>query len=312
MSDEIKADVEREGFSDEDLRRLDTWTAPAPPADFAARVMSRARAEATPATRPAPAPQENRRPPMSRAERERRQRRRTALATALGALALSGGGGFVAWQAAASSAAAGGGAMTIYLTALAFGGVLLVATLLGGHGHGDADHHVGDHDQDPDHPHGHDAGPAARAALVLPFLSLRFWTFGLAFFGLTGALLHGLGSTSPLIAAVLAAALGLALGYGAARLFQTLARETVGQLAPDGGHVGREGKLLLPVARGQRGKVRVTAGGAAVDMLAESDDERPLPAGTTVLIVAMRGTVAVVERSPTTGSSPSSEKGDPT
>jgi membrane protein implicated in regulation of membrane protease activity len=313
MSEENKPDVEHEGFSEEDLRRLDTWTAPAPPADFAARVMSRARAQAAPDAQVAPAAQARqdkdvRRPPMSRGERERRQRRRTALATVLGAVALSGGGGFVAWQAASTAAAAGGGAMTIYLAALAFGGVLLIATLLGGHGH--ADHHAGDHDQDQDHPHDHDVGPAARAALVLPFLSLRFWTFGLAFFGLTGAVLHGLGSTSPLIAAVLAAALGLALGYGAARLFQTLARETVGQLAPDGGHVGREGKLLLPVARGQRGKVRVTAGGAAVDLLAESDDERPLPAGTTVLIVAMRGTVALVERSPTP--SPSTEKGDPT
>ncbi len=232
---------------------------------------------------------------MSRRERERRQRRRTVLATVLGAAALSAGGGFIAWQAAAAALPSAVGAMTIYLTALAFGGILLVASLMGGHDH--ADHHAGDHDQD--HAHDHDAGSVARAALVLPFLSLRFWVFGLAFFGLTGAILHGVGLTSPLAAAVLASAVGLGFGYGAARLFQTLAREAVGQLAPDGGHVGREGKLLLPVARGQRGKVRVTASGVAVDMLAESDDERPLPTGTTVLIVAMRGIVAVVERSPT-------------
>jgi hypothetical protein len=84
----------------------------------------------------------------------------------------------------------------------------------------------------------------------------------------------------------------------------------VGQVAPDGGHVGREGKLLLPVARGQRGKVRVSAAGVTIDLLAESDDASMLPAGTTVLIVAMRDTVAVVERSPTPGPSP--EQGDPT
>jgi membrane protein implicated in regulation of membrane protease activity len=88
------------------------------------------------------------------------------------------------------------------------------------------------------------------------------------------------------------------MGYGAAQLFQTLTRQTVGQIPADGGHIGREGKLLLPVARGQRGKLRVTAGGAATDLLAETDEETPLPAGTTVLIVGMRGTVAVVERSP--------------
>src|SRR4029078_5762115 len=156
----------------------------------------------------------------------------------------------------------------------------------------------------------HDVGPASHAALVLPFLSLRFWIFGLAFFGLTGALLHGLGLTSPLGAVVLASGVGLGCGYAAARLFQTLARQAVGQVAPDGGHVGREGKVLLPGARGQRGKVGVTGAGLGVDLLAESDDERPLPAGTTVLIVAMRGTVAVVEQSPAPRSS--TEQGDPT
>ena len=315
-----KPDDQHPGFSDEDLRRLDSWTAPAPPADFTARVMSRVRAQTAAEAAQAQAQAQAkdgrnaRRPPMSRSERERRQRRRTALAAVLGAVALSGGGGFVAWQAAATAAPSAVGAMTIYLTALAFGGILLVASLLGGHDH--ADHHVADHDQDQDqdHDHVHDAGPAARAALVLPFLSLRFWIFGLAFFGLTGALLHGLGLTSPLAAAVLASVVGLGFGYGAARLFQTLARETVGQLTPDGGHVGREGKLLLPVARGQRGKVRVAAAGVAVDLLAESDDERPLPAGTTVLIVAMRGTVALVERSPapTPSSEPDPEQGGPT
>jgi membrane protein implicated in regulation of membrane protease activity len=134
---------------------------------------------------------------------------------------------------------------------------------------------------------------------VLPFLSLRFWIFGLAFFGLTGAILHGLALASPLATAIIASALGLGMGYGAAQLFQSLARQTVGQVAADGGHVGREGKLLLPVARGQRGKVRVLAGGVATDLIVETDEEAPLSTGTTVLIVAMRGTVAVVERSPT-------------
>jgi membrane protein implicated in regulation of membrane protease activity len=319
MSEGKRPDAPPEGFTDEELRRLDSWTAPAPPADFAARVMSRVRAQAgsgAEGSQAAPSTQGSRgagggRPPMSRAERERRQRRRAVLATVLGAVALSSGGGFVASQAVATGGPAAFGAMTVYLAALAFGGILLVASLVGGHDH--ADHHAGGHDQDHGdaHAHDHDAGLAAHATLVLPFLSLRFWIFGLAFFGLTGALLHGLGLTSPLVAAVIATVLGIGFGYGAARLFQTLARETVGQVAPDGGHVGREGKLLLPVARGQRGKVRVSTGGVAVDLLAESDDERELPAGTTVLVVALRGTVAVVERSPAPSDSPP-EQGDPT
>jgi membrane protein implicated in regulation of membrane protease activity len=310
MNEEYKSDDQREGFSEEDLRQLDSWTAPVPPANFAARVMSRARAEASPSAPPsadpAAAPS---RPPMSRGERERRQRRRAALAAVLGAVALSGSGGFIAWQGASAATPSAVGAMAVYLAALAFGGILLVASLVGGHDH--ADHHAGD-DLDQVHGHGHEAGPAAHAALVLPFLSLRFWIFGLAFFGLTGVVLLGLRLTSPLVAASLATAVGLGFGYAAAWLFQTLARETVGQMASDGGHVGREGKLLLPVARGQRGMVRVTVAGVTTDLLAESDDERPMPADTSVLIVAMRETVAIVERSPTPSSSSSTAQGDQT
>ncbi|HMF44527.1 MAG TPA: hypothetical protein VKQ32_27825, partial [Polyangia bacterium] len=216
MTEEQKPDDRPEGFSDEERRRLDSWAAPAPPADFAAQVMKRVRAEGAQGTHAADARRPGTaRPPMSRGERERRQRRRAVLATVLGAVALAGGGGFVASQAAATAAPSAVGAMTIYIAALAFGGILLVASLVGGHDH--TDHHVGDHDQD--HAHEHEAGGVPHAALVLPFLSLRFWIFGLAFFGLTGVVLHGLGLTSPLVAAVLATVVGLSFGYGAARLF---------------------------------------------------------------------------------------------
>jgi hypothetical protein len=230
-----------------------------------------------------------------RAGRDRRRRRRSVLAALLGLGALAGGGGFVAWQAGNMASVAS--PMTLYLAALAFGGVLLLASLIGGHGH--ADHDGGGHEAGHDHDD-HDAASdsAAHAALVLPFLSLRFWIFGLAFFGLTGAILHGFSLAGATATAVIASGLGVGMGYGAARLLQSLARHTVGQLAADGGHVGREGKLLLSTARGQRGKMRVVANGLAVDLLVETDEDIPLPAGTTVLIVSMRGTVAVVERSP--------------
>ena len=63
--------------------------------------------------------------------------------------------------------------------------------------------------------------------------------------------------------------------------------------------VGCEGRLLLPIARAQRGKVRMAfPGGGHVDLLAESDDDGVLDAGADVLIVEVRGNVAVVERAP--------------
>jgi hypothetical protein len=290
MSNTDKPD-EAGDLSPEERRRLDSWQAPAPPPGFSGRVVAAARAR-----QPVPPASSSRaaRAPLSRAERERRQRRRAAAAALLGAVAVSSGGGFVAWQAGPGPV--GGHVMTIYLSALAFGGVLLLASLLGGHGH--ADHDAG-HADGHGHGHGANADTASHAALVLPFLSLRFWIFGLTFFGLTGAVLQGFALAAPLATAVIASVMGLGMGYGAAQLFQTLSRQTVGQIAADGGHVGREGKLLLPTARGQRGKMRVIVHGVAVDLLTETDEEQALPAGTAVLIVSMRGTVAVIERSPT-------------
>jgi hypothetical protein len=303
MSDSRRPNEGDEELSPDDIRRLQAWAPRVPPDGFTARVLGRARAQRAEAARPAPAEAPRpiaAPPPLTRAELDRRRRRRAALATLLGAGALAAGGGFVAWQAGVSAAQATTSVMTVYLAALAFGGVLLLASLLGGHGH--ADHDTGDHDHGDDFHHGDHHGTethtAAHTTLVLPFLSLRFWIFGLTFFGLTGAILHGLGLAGPATTAVIASVLGLGTGYGAAQLFQSLARQTVGEIAADGGHIGREGRLLLPTARGQRGKLRVVANAVTMDFLAETDDEILLPAGTPVLIVGMRGNVAVVERSP--------------
>jgi hypothetical protein len=87
----------------------------------------------------------------------------------------------------------------LYLFGLIVGGVLLGSSLLlGGHGEaevdaeldaevgGDAEVHVDDHG----------SGIEVGADLVLwRFRSLRFWTFFLAFFGLSGTLLGGWGSS---------------------------------------------------------------------------------------------------------------------
>jgi hypothetical protein len=203
MSNTEKPD-EAGDLTPEERRRLETWKAPDPPPGFSAQVVTRARAHQAPAPSRTTAP-------LSRAERERRRRRRSAAAAVLGGVAVSGGGGFVAWQAAVAQAAGTSHAMTIYLAALAFGGVLLIASLVGGHGH--ADHDAGHADgHDGDHDHGADADSAAHAALVLPFLSLRFWIFGLTFFGLTGAILHGFGLAGPLATAIIASVMGLGMG----------------------------------------------------------------------------------------------------
>lgn len=175
--------------------------------------------------------------------------------------------------------------LSIYLGCLAFGGLFVGASLLGTHDGGAGhDGHPGDHD--------------GSSSALTPLLSLRFWTFSLAFFGLAGAVLTAAGViVAPLLPAV-AGGVGLASGYTASRLLGSLARRPLGLVGPADAHIGREGTLLLPVHPGQRGKIRLTIGGASTDLVAEADGDDALPAGTTALVVGLRGNVAVVERSP--------------
>jgi membrane protein implicated in regulation of membrane protease activity len=174
--------------------------------------------------------------------------------------------------------------LSVYVGCLLFGGVLLAASVFGGHDHdaggGDVDH-GGEH-------HGDHGG--------LPFVSLRFWAFSIAFFGLAGAALAlaGVGR----IAAVVAGGFGLSAGYISWRVLRSLARESIGLVRDGAANVGREGRLLLPVGKGQRGKLRLTVAGTSVDLLAETDGDEALGSGETVLIVGMRGNVALVERNP--------------
>jgi hypothetical protein len=177
--------------------------------------------------------------------------------------------------------------VAVYLGALIFGGLLIVATVFGvGH---DADAHGGD---GGDASHDHGTGNA-----LLSLFGLRFWSFGAAFFGLTGLVMRALGW--PAVAPYAGALLGVAAGLGATAAFRALARDTVGQVGEAAAWVGREGRLLLPVSRAQRGKIRLPLpAGGHVDLLAESDEEELIAAGAEAMVVEVRGNVAVVTRGP--------------
>jgi hypothetical protein len=176
--------------------------------------------------------------------------------------------------------------LSAYIVCLIAGGILLGASLLGGH-----DSHV---DMDA---HGHDLHTHHEWLSKLPFLSLRFWTWGSAFFGLTGLTLSLCGtSAGPSLA--LAILTGVGTGWGASHVIAKLTKSTVGLLPDAGSHVGREGRLLLPLERGKRSKVRLKVGGTDVDLVAETDNQEALPTGALVLVVGLRGTHAVVESSP--------------
>ncbi len=156
----------------------------------------------------------------------------------------------------------------IYLGAIAFGVVLLGASLL--HGGQDTDH---GHDTD----HGFGWAPIA---------SLRFWVFLLAFGGAVGYVLERMGE-SQAVAAGGALAVGWTSGAMAVAIIRGLAKKSASSQVESKELVGVTGQLVLPAAPGKPGKVRVEVKGRTEDYVANVvDDAGELPTGTKVLIVA--------------------------
>ena len=210
-----------------------------------------------------------------------------------------------------------------YAFSLALGGVLLGASiLLGGQDDADADAGGADFDADVDADvdfdadfdadadldagggdldhgtqalvHVSDAAHGDAAGFLTAFLSLRFWTFALTFFGLTGVVLTGLALASSGAAAGLAVAMGIGTGQGAVAAFRALGNTKDSEAATTRDYVGLTGRVLLGFGPGQKGKVRVVVKNTTVDLLATSDEKVPFETGDQALVVQLEGHTAIV------------------
>lgn len=184
------------------------------------------------------------------------------------------------------------GLLPFYVGGLIVGGGLLGASmLLGGHGH-DADADLdadADADLSGDHDHDHDHGSDLAHAVWLPILSLRFWTFFSAFFGLTGTLLDGLGLAPPYTALGVALGMGFLCGYTTSALIRSLKSKQVDSgIDPERDYVGKSGDVLLDVAPGDPGVVRLHVKGVLVDLDAMVDPDGPrLRRGEKVIVLGL-------------------------
>jgi len=187
----------------------------------------------------------------------------------------------------------------VYLFLLAFGAVLLAASVVaGGHDHGGSDLHG---HADSDGASSHDDGGHGSDATGIPsplagLLSLRFWTFFAAFFGLTGAVFDGLdlveGATLPF---VLALGVGIAAGSVTMRVLGALQRSRSGAIPTAQDYVGKVGRVLVALAPGELGKLRLEIGGTTVDVLAKTDEPK-LVIGDQALVIDMIDHTAFVTR----------------
>lgn len=178
----------------------------------------------------------------------------------------------------------------LYLFSLVIGGGLLGASIvLGGH---DASHDV---NVQALAPAGHE-GPAGGAESYLYWLvSLRFWTFFVAFFGLTGLVFDGLGLvSSQTLTAIIATCTGAVAGGGAMFVLGKLTREQNNSAVSSSDYVGRTGRVLVGFAAGGVGKVRLEVKGSSIDLLAMPEDERDYSVNDEIIVVEMSGLHAKV------------------
>jgi membrane protein implicated in regulation of membrane protease activity len=170
-----------------------------------------------------------------------------------------------------------------YVSAAIVGVVLLVASLVGaGHGHSA----------------GHDAA-GAHASPALALLSLRVWTYVLAFGGATGALLRLVAHTGEPASAIAASIVGIVAAAMARVVIGRAARAGASGMVHPADLVGRSGHVIVPFAADATGKVRVRIAGGDLDVLAVADGDEALDRNDEVLILEVRpGGAALVTRNP--------------
>lgn len=194
----------------------------------------------------------------------------------------------------------------VFIGSLVLGGILLGASILvgDGHGEGDVDLDAGEVDHDL---HAH-IDAEGIDVIVGAFRSLRFWTFFLTFFGLTGVALKGLHLVdSTLLTTLIGVMMGALAGYGALFAFRLLDRKETNSVAGSDDFVGKTGRMLVGVTPGSFGKIRVQAKGTTVDLLAKSEDET-IGVDEEAIVIEMDGTHARVAR--VDSGEPSAPQGD--
>ncbi|MFZ5477783.1 MAG: hypothetical protein ACOZNI_13490 [Myxococcota bacterium] len=201
--------------------------------------------------------------------------------------------------------------IAVYVGCLVLGGILIGASVLGfskdGDGHelghdGDLDHAA---DLDHSHDHAHDlagdlahdvASPATLVAATL--LSLRFWTFALGSFGLTGLLLTLFGVPWAVGLGV-SGVTGVGIGAGVSTALRLLSRDTVSSAVGTKQLGGRDAEVVLALGPGKTGKVRLSHQGQILELPATTREPRVLERGERVLVVeVVQGTADVTPAEP--------------
>lgn len=177
--------------------------------------------------------------------------------------------------------------LTYYIVAAVVGvALIMISALAGGHSEHDASH-----DSD------HDGGHSEWSADWVPFFSIRFWTYFLAVFGVVGILLTLFKLLASGLILPIALVSGFITGYAVFRLMRIAMKYQSDSLARTEDLLGAEARVMVAIRPSLPGKVRLSAKGEIIEMLALPDGDRTLEAGMDVVVTQVEeGRVVVVPK----------------
>lgn len=169
--------------------------------------------------------------------------------------------------------------MPLYIMAAILGGGLVLVSIFAG-----ADH---DHDHEFSADHDADHGGVEHGDLWIPFLSLRFWTYFLMAFGITGILLVQFAGTVEPVTATWASVTGVIVGLAVSYVMHLAKKMQTEDVTQSADFLGREATVIVPIRPHLEGKIRVEVKGQLIELLALPFEEREIAREEIVVIVSM-------------------------
>ncbi|MEB3279251.1 MAG: NfeD-like protein [Lyngbya sp.] len=127
-----------------------------------------------------------------------------------------------------------------------------------------------------------------RRGLGLPFFSLRFWTFGGCFFGLTGVILSLLNpAMSPQLILWISIAVGVVSGSAMVWALRLLQHQQADSMVRADDLLGLPSLVEIPFDRNSRGKVRLNIKGRTLELMAMTEDLQEFSQGDEAFVVGV-------------------------
>ncbi len=146
--------------------------------------------------------------------------------------------------------------------------------------------------------HGHDDSAADAhehgATAIVPFFSLRFWTYALSAFGIVGLLSRWLTETATTIELAGCIGAGVIAGLVAQYGFLLARKSESDSMVRESDIVGKVADVQVAVRGAECGRIRIESRGEFLDLLAQSPSGETFLAGERVVIVDLNGSTAIV------------------